>query len=1806
MRKLSTTFAKKSMSVLLAVLMLLTSWVWVAPTDASAKISDDNAAKLKTLTGTTDITANAKASFPHDSAGNDGSKAFVNVLYTPNYTNSNRFSGVVNISVTYDKNWAGNRSTAVISYHYSPAVLMYDGATTPSTGVLMTHDGNKSGGTSTFSSITNGSWLENTDGLVINEFWRGQCGGNMDFAWAINQGYAADYRPGKYEYHFTTDSKSSSEPSTANKIKFTGSMDDNTYSKTLYPIFHYYGSGSSGGERNEKATGTQPIYIVNVKPLKKAYTEALEVYNKINDNPGKYTAASVAEYVKLAQALLDANPNKYDWKSNTGDQVAQYAADAKAAVNAWNSWGGLVEATYTIKWVSDGKTVRTDTKKYNETVTAPTVSKAADADNHYNFIGWSPAVETKATEDVTYTAQYETVAHTIKEENRNVVEPTCTATGSYTKVVYCTVCNHILSSVDGTFPTNPHNYTAERAEAKYLKSEATCNKPAVYYKSCVDCGATGASTFEYGSVDSSKHVIVPIAETDSLCNFQGIKAHYTCNVCTALFWDQAGNNPITNPDDIYKPLGDHKSMIVPGYPATCTATGLTDETVCSVCGTILKAAETIPVIPHNDADKDHLCDSCYAEMGTCEDADKDHYCDYGCGLYYGFCEDFDGDGDHLCDYGCGKVLNDCVAGEAVKENIKAETCETAGSYDEVTYCTECKKELSRKNIVVPAKQHAWSDAEYTWSEDGASCTVTRVCGNDGTHKETETVNTTSKVIAEATCKENGKTGYTADFTVAWAEDQYIEINDIPSKPHTPGEEVVENSKEATCAAEGSYDKVIYCTACGGVVSRETVTISKLPHTEGEVKVENNVAPTCQKTGSYDKVVRCTECNEVISRETVTVPVIDHIGGSVVIENETVATCEHPGYHEKVVYCTMCKAELSREKVNVPKQDHTSNGFEVENRVESTCTVAGSYDKVEYCKYCGIQISREKVTLELAKHTKGEVVVENNVAPTCKAEGSYDNVVYCTVCNTVISRVTVTVDKLPHKYSEAKIENEVDATCYAEGSYDEVIYCADCGEKLFTKTVYIEKIAHTPAEPVRIDVATATCTKGGRYESVVYCSVEECKAELSRDYIKTEALGHEEVVSKAVAPTCTTTGLTEGRKCSRCDVVFAAQKVVPALGHDWDDGVITGGSSCTADGVKTFTCKTCGETKTEVISADGHTPAAAVKEHNVDPACETDGSYDTVVYCSVCKAEISRKTTVVPKLGHKKGAAVKEHEIEATCTTAGSYEMVSYCSVCNLEITRNTSEIPALGHTKEAPVIENKVDATCDIDGSYDKVVYCSVCKGEVSRENKAILATGHKYTSVVTQPTCNTNGYTTYTCTVCNASHVTDTVAPLGHTRGPVQVENKVESTCSAAGSYENVIYCTVCKEELSRTKIKIDALDHTPTSPVRENEKISDCDVDGSYDEVIYCSVCSKELSRTQKLLPASGHTAGEAKIENEVAADCDTEGSYDTVVRCTVCGDIISKDVTVIPALGHKAGEAVKENEVAGDCVKKGSYDLVKYCTVCKAEVSRETIVVSGFGHKAGDEVIENKVTGNCTTDSSYDTVVYCTECKTELSRKTTTTPAPGHNVVTLAAKAPTCDEPGLTEGKHCSRCGEVFAQQTEIPATGHKFPAEPTKVLAPNCISAVTYVYKCNNCDFEKIETSGEPDPNAPHGKKVLGSVEAATCDKAGLETYICELCKETLDVVTIPALGHIDKDGDGICDGPDCDEVLKEPDTGDDDNTGGNGGNSGDNDDNDDNNNGACGCICHKTNPFMKFLYKIVRFFWNLFGIGKSCDCGAVHY
>ena len=195
---------------------------------------------------------------------------------------------------------------------------------------------------------------------------------------------------------------------------------------------------------------------------------------------------------------------------------------------------------------------------------------------------------------------------------------------------------------------------------------------------------------------------------------------------------------------------------------------------------------------------------------------------------------------------------------------------------------------------------------------------------------------------------------------------------------------------------------------------------------------------------------------------------------------------------------------------------------------------------------------------------------------------------------------------------------------------------------------------------------ATCTQDGAEERLCDCGTREVRG--------IKSLGHSEQVDKAVAPSCTSTGLTAGKHCSVCKQVLQAQKSIPALGHtEVIDKAVN--ATCTTSGLTDG--KHCSVCK-QVLQAQKVIPAAHTEsEWIVDKAatCSSAGSQHKI--CTVCKKTL---TTVTIPAAHK--------WINATCLNA------KHCELCSKE------EGSPLGHTVD--------DGTCQRCSTYVRSRTCDI------------------------------------------------------------------------------------------------------------------------------------------------------------------------------------------------------------------------------------------------------------------------------------------------------------------------------------------------------------------------------------------------------------------------------------------------------------------------------------------------------------------
>ena len=504
--------------------------------------------------------------------------------------------------------------------------------------------------------------------------------------------------------------------------------------------------------------------------------------------------------------------------------------------------------------------------------------------------------------------------------------------------------------------------------------------------------------------------------------------------------------------------------------------------------------------------------------------------------------------------------------------------------------------------------------------------------------------------------------------------------------------------------------------------------------------------------------------------------------------------------------------------------HTPGEAVQENVVPASCKAEGSYDEVVYCTECGEEISREQKTIDKLAHTPGEAVQENVVPASCKAEGSYDEVVYCSECNEELSREHKTIDKLAHTPGEAVQENVVPASCSAVGSYEEVVYCTECNEELSREHKNIDKLAHTPGEPVQENVDPASCSEEGSYEEVVYCT--ECGEELSCEHKTIDKLAHtpggEVIENREVTHDYTQYEVVH--YCTVCNTELSRETV--------QEPIIT-------------------HTLTYVPEVPATEDAEGTKAHYTCSGC------DKLFSDAAGTIEVSKADLVIPKLTHTHtpGEAVRENEVPATCTAEGSYDEVVYCTSCGAELSRVTKTIDKLAHTLS---FKPGKQATEEAEGWKSHFV-CSVCKKYFADANGERELT---WDQIVIPKLAHT------------------------HTPGEAVQENVVPASCKAEGSYDEVVYCTECGEEISREHKTIDKLAHTPGEAVQENVVPATCTAEGSYDEVVYCTECGEEISREHKTIDMAKHTI---KIKPGRAATTEADG-WKTHFYCTECGKLFT----------------------------------------------------------------------------------------------------------------------------------------------------------------------------------------------------------------------------------------------------------------------------------------------------------------------------
>ena len=528
-----------------------------------------------------------------------------------------------------------------------------------------------------------------------------------------------------------------------------------------------------------------------------------------------------------------------------------------------------------------------------------------------------------------------------------------------------------------------------------------------------------------------------------------------------------------------------------------------------------------------------------------------------------------------------------------------------------------------------------------------------------------------------------------------------------------------------------------------------------------------------------------------------------------------------------------------------------------------------------------------------------------------------------------------------------------------------------------------------------------------------------------------AIGHSVAVSDAVDPTCTAPGYTQGSYCANnCGTVYVEQIEIPALGH------------------------TAGE---------------ATVENEVAVTCTANGSYDTVVYCTVCEEEISRTTETVSALGHNESRSVVDQSLPG-CTYGGWVQYLYTCQICGTTRT-DVETMDATGHTAGEPYVASQRESTCTIEGFIRTNVNCSVCGVNISSDEEILSlaehtpnvdevscieskycvicahpledAAEHSYVETVREASCTQSGGIHYACSVCGTSYFDQTEEKKEHT------PNLEHATCTESK------HCTMCGYTYEG------ALGHT--------------NVWSTCTTPWYCSTCDEVFA------PADGH------IYHPAEGPTCTEAQY-----CVVCGEVSES------ALGHDP------DREAPTCV-----DDVK-CTRCPA------VLESATGHK--NEVVMG--TPATCTEAGLTSGVVCTVCGV-VTTPQMTIPANGHAESVLEGTPESCEANGLTDGKICLVCGVVTQEQEVILTSGHSYDAD---VTVADCKNGGFILFTCSICGDSYV---GGEEGALGHSYEAV--VTAPDCTSGGFTTYTCSICGDSyVDDVTA-ALEH---SYDAVVTAPNC--------------------------------------------------------------------------
>ena len=379
-----------------------------------------------------------------------------------------------------------------------------------------------------------------------------------------------------------------------------------------------------------------------------------------------------------------------------------------------------------------------------------------------------------------------------------------------------------------------------------------------------------------------------------------------------------------------------------------------------------------------------------------------------------------------------------------------------------------------------------------------------------------------------------------------------------------------------------------------------------------------------------------------------------------------------------------------------------------------------------------------------------------------------------------------------------------------------------------------------------EVDTANCTGG-----TATCSAKAVCEVCGKEYGEKDSSNHDRVHHEAKAPTCTDIGWDAFDTCKNCD--YTDYQEIPALKHNLVYYKAKD-PTCTEIGWDAYeTCSRCDYTTRKELPALNHD----LEQHAAKAPTCTEIGWDAYETCSRCDYTTYAE---LPALNH----ALVNHDAKApTCTEIG-WNAYKTCSRCD---HTTYAELPALNHDLEQHAAKA---ATCTEKGwnAYDT---CSRC--DYTTTYQELPALNHDYQAVTVEPTCETDGYTVFTCSRCKDSYTADPTDKLGHQFGAwspngtgSQSADCLRQGCAHTGSTdcrkftfrtaegETLTFCPVCGQAENAAQLEmIEAATAWPLSGSLSAEDVT-ARTNGEYLSVAFETAGSltQPTGRVRLALPA------------------------------------------------------------------------------------------------------------------------------------------------------------------------------------------------------------------------------------------------------------------------------------------------------------------------------------------------------------------